>query len=649
MTTPRHPAGDQPAPSRAGTPGGAAAASPVVPSGPPPALIGLLPRHDLGEELGHGGFGHVYAARNRDLGRDEAVKCLSPDWLADDAVRTRFRDEGRALALLDHSHIVHVYQAPYTDDVCALVMERLAGGSLDRRFRAGLTRWESCAVVLGVLAALEYAHTKRVLHRDIKPENILFTRDGQPKVVDFGIARILGGSETLATRSGRPAGGTPEYMAPEQARGESALEPACDVYAVGVVLFELLSGERLHVAPGGNRSELLRRRGWEPARPVPAAVPAPLAAVVRRALELDPVDRYPRAEEFAVALARAGTVVFGPDWHQRAEMALHLSDPVRHALAQAADDVAAGRLRSLTTARISMERILPPLVEQRPSFSPPGPERGRDTDDRPVPVRLLVNRPPVRRWPAVVAAGCAVAAAALALLGPGAAPAAAGPGGGDSPRIQVAGAGTSGIAHLDLSDPVAVAGDGPSSAAGGRLARVRLSVSAGGVPLGEAVSEPFSISAGQPWSTTLTLRSWTRYVAGGAVRGKAELVDAPADGRDADRGGADGTSQEPLAASEVTLEPVQHWYSTAMGYGPAVVLLVVMFTLAEGLRAARRFRAGWFAAARMVVPGALLGAAGWLLLSVTLDREPRLSVGVGCLLLTTVAAVSAALAARPAR
>ncbi|MBL7501194.1 serine/threonine protein kinase [Frankia sp. CNm7] len=645
MTTPHWPPADPPSTPR---PGPTRATPPSTPpprysrrSGPPeppsPALSALLPQHELGDQLGRGAFGIVYAARNRGLDRAEAVKSLSSRWLSDQQILARFVDEGRTLARLEHPHIVRVHQAARSPAACALVMEWLGGGTLGGRFRGGLTRRESCAVVLGVLGALELAHRAGVLHRDIKPDNIMFAGDGTPKVVDFGIAKILGGTETLTTRDGRGVAGTPHFMAPEQARGEQPLGPACDVYAVGVVLYELLSGDLPHDV-SGNLVDLLDRRAFEPASPVPPSVPAPIASVVSRALAFEPADRYPTAEAFAVDLARAGTEVLGPHWPRESGVALHLSPAVGQALSQAAAERA--RTGGPETVLISMSRVLPRLPDQArmgsfiatpdPGAARPG-ATGGDVDEA-VPVRRVVRGRPARRWPPLVAAGCLTVAALLALLVPGARPPLLD---GPTPRPLVAGATAPETARVDLSGPVPVSGVGPASSTG--PVQVRLAISAGGIGLGEGTSEPFSVTPGQQWSTTVSLRSWTRWVAGGAVRGQVQLVDAGAPGR-------------VLADSEVTITPVQAPYTTAMGWGSLLLALLAVASLAEVLRALwRRRRPTWLGATRMVVPSALLGAAGWLALAVYTAEEPRPAVGIACAVLTSAAGVALGLVSRPRR
>ncbi|MEX5638077.1 serine/threonine-protein kinase, partial [Parafrankia sp. FMc2] len=197
-------------------------------------VAGALPGYTLGAELGAGAFGLVLAGEHRQMGRPVAVKVMRAE--GPEGHMVAFGAEARTLAGLDHPHIVRVYDYLDVDGLCLVVMELLPGGTLTHR-RTDLTAPQVCAAGLAVAAALEHAHTHGVLHRDIKPDNILFAADGTVKVTDFGIAKIFDGS--AATASG--VAGSPLYMAPEQIDG-GRLGPATDLYALGVVLYQLLTG-----------------------------------------------------------------------------------------------------------------------------------------------------------------------------------------------------------------------------------------------------------------------------------------------------------------------------------------------------------------------------------------------------------------------
>ena len=283
-------------------------------------IAGALPSYEIGAELGRGGFGTVLAARHKLIGRDVAVKVLLDATSADDDVRARFLAEARVLAGLDHPHVVRIFDYVEHDGLCLLVMEQLTGGSLRRR-AAGVAAADACAIGLAGAAALAAAHSQGVLHRDMKPDNLLFTADGLAKVTDFGIAKIL--ETTAATTTGMV--GTPRYMAPEQIAG-TRLGPATDLYALAVMLYELLAQR-----PPFERSlpvaALLHHHLSVRPQPLLEAPPA-VAEVVLSCLAKDPVARPASAQSFAVELARAGTLSFGPDWLSRTGVPVRLVDEV---------------------------------------------------------------------------------------------------------------------------------------------------------------------------------------------------------------------------------------------------------------------------------------------------------------------------------
>ncbi len=282
-----------------------------------------LPGYDVGDEIGRGGWGVVLRADHRGLERPVAVKELPRAFAADPGVRRRFVSEARLLATLDHPHIVPIYDFVEEDGLCLLVMELLPGGTLwDRFTTTGVSHDSACSIVVAACSALHYAHGKGILHRDIKPDNLLFAASGTLKVSDFGIAKVVGGTASMATRTGEVLG-TPAYMAPEQALG-AELSAATDVYALGTVLYELLSG-RLPFVDDGNAIALLYRHVHEAPTPlseVAPDLPPELVETTMRALAADPNDRYATAEDFGVALADAAGDALGPDWLQRSGIAV---------------------------------------------------------------------------------------------------------------------------------------------------------------------------------------------------------------------------------------------------------------------------------------------------------------------------------------
>ena len=325
-------------------------------------IAAALPGYELGARLGRGAFGLVLAGRHRGLGRDVAIKILPVD---QDEATERSWNEARVLASLDHPHIVRVYDAVAAEDLHLIVMELLAGGPLKLR-RQDLAGETACAVGLAVAAALSYAHGRGVLHRDVKPANILFDADGLPKVADFGIAKIAEGSATTASA----VIGTPVYMAPEQILG-GRLSAATDLYALGVMLYELLTGTP-PFDPALAAPALIHHHLNVPP-PRPTGVPAPVAAVVMRTLAKDPADRHPSAHAFAVDLARAATDAYGPGWTRRAGIGLRLDDDIRAAAEQPTTPAPASTIPATLTAPADLREPLAPTLpapDTGPATSP---------------------------------------------------------------------------------------------------------------------------------------------------------------------------------------------------------------------------------------------------------------------------------------
>ena len=292
-------------------------------------LGAALPGYEIGAELGRGAYGVVLAGRHRQLGREVAIKQLSPGLVSDGSVRSRFLAEAQVLASIDHPHIVPVYDYVEHDDACILVMERLAGGTVWNRFvNRGFDQPTACAIALVACSGLSSAHNHGVLHRDMKPENVLFGEDRVLKVTDFGIARVLGEDDTLATREGEILG-TPAYMAPEQASG-AELGPTTDVYATGVMLYELLSGRLPYPEEGGSLAIVMRHINEDaiPLADVAPGVPPHLADVVMQALARDPADRFQTAEAFGVAIGQAASASWGAGWLGRSGIALREPGPI---------------------------------------------------------------------------------------------------------------------------------------------------------------------------------------------------------------------------------------------------------------------------------------------------------------------------------
>lgn len=265
-------------------------------------------RYTLRGVLGRGATGIVYEAEQDQPARIVALKVMQPLAYADTLAIRMFRREGRALARLDHPGIGAIYEAGQEDGYCYFAMERVEGAPLTvfaAEQRLGLR--QRLELFERVCAAVQYAHQRGVIHRDLKPSNILVTPAGQPKVLDFGLARIIepDGERTELTEPGAFLG-TLLYASPEQARG-GEIDTSSDVYALGVILYELLAGRAPLELKGLPLPEAARVICEQPPRPLAAAAPAlrgELATIVHKALEKAPTRRYGSAAALAEDLRR---------------------------------------------------------------------------------------------------------------------------------------------------------------------------------------------------------------------------------------------------------------------------------------------------------------------------------------------------------
>ena len=258
-------------------------------------------RYRLGERLGHGGMGEVFAAYDLRLEREVALKLLRADLAEQDGMRERVVAEARLAARLSHPHVVGVLDTGEQDGRPFVVMERLSGRTLRDELADGRMPPDRVRDVgLQVLRALAAAHELGIVHRDVKPANVLDAGVGTWKVADFGIARWVHADETL-TGTGELLG-SPSYLAPERIEGQQA-EPASDLYAVGVLLYEALCGRKPF--EGDDPFALataIRDGAFEPPLSVlPDADPG-IVAVIETAMRLDPADRYESAEQMEAAL-----------------------------------------------------------------------------------------------------------------------------------------------------------------------------------------------------------------------------------------------------------------------------------------------------------------------------------------------------------
>jgi len=260
-------------------------------------------RYRLTAPLGEGGMSTLWRAVDQQLDREVAVKILRPQYSADPGFAARFRQEARSVASLTHPNIVSVYDYGTDADGATqyIVMQLVEGRDLAAilKERGRISTDDAVQVAIAVASALEAAHRRGIVHRDVKPGNILITEDGDVKVTDFGIARAV--SEASMTVTGTTLGSV-HYFSPEQARGDEVTGRS-DVYALGIVLYEMLTGHRPFEGDSA-AGVALKRLTENPPRPMVAGQPLPpgLEAILRRALEREPDKRFPDAGSFAEAL-----------------------------------------------------------------------------------------------------------------------------------------------------------------------------------------------------------------------------------------------------------------------------------------------------------------------------------------------------------
>jgi predicted ATPase/class 3 adenylate cyclase len=330
-------------------------------SAPP---LPTLARYSVLDRLGGGGMGVVYRARDERLEREVALKFLPPHLNADEAAKKRFMVEARAAASLEHPNICTVHEIGETDDgQLYIVMGCYDGETLDRRVARGpLPVAEATRIAVDVARGLAKAHDRGIVHRDVKPANVMLTADGVVKILDFGIAKL---SDVSVTQTGG-AIGTIAYMSPEQAFGET-VDRRTDVWALGVVLYEMLAGVRPFRGPGSQAVLFsILTHHPEPLDEIRPEISPELDAVVRRALAKRPEGRFASMHELAAALSQLPP---GRETH----VAAAIVAPESHSYSPATDSLLAraGERRQATVVvtRISnyaalVERLAPDEVDR---------------------------------------------------------------------------------------------------------------------------------------------------------------------------------------------------------------------------------------------------------------------------------------------
>ncbi|MDS9875509.1 serine/threonine-protein kinase [Pseudomonas protegens] len=360
----------------------------------------LIPGFDIQGEIGEGAMASVYLATQRSLERKVALKVMAAALAADPSFCERFLREGKTLARLSHPHTVTIHDIGNVGELYYMAMEYLPNGTLKERIAAGLTPEQGLTYIRQIASALGYAHAQGLVHRDVKPANILFRADGTAVLSDFGIAKSLD-DRTQFTQAGF-AVGTPSYMSPEQARGQD-IDGRADLYALGVVLYEILVGELPY-----NGTDALSTALAHLTEPLPEL---PLhhgryQHILRKLLAKDPAERYPDAAALLAALDNLPAAI--------AEVEATLIQPLPLPPQAVSQPVPQGNdLAGLTPVSIEIPQQAPrPAPRREPPEEPPAPPR-------------TANLPPAgsgpseqRRGPVLALAGVAVAVA-LAVAGAG--------------------------------------------------------------------------------------------------------------------------------------------------------------------------------------------------------------------------------------
>ncbi|MGC2389918.1 MAG: serine/threonine-protein kinase, partial [Candidatus Acidiferrum sp.] len=273
-------------------------------------------RYEIVRLLGQGGMGAVYQAHDRELERQVAVKVIRADMAANPEILRRFKQELILARQITHKNVIRIFDLGQADGIKFITMEYIEGENLQSvlRRKKKLDPAEAANIIAQVCRALEAAHAEGVIHRDLKPQNIMLDKSGRAYVMDFGIARSMLGAGMTQTGA---LIGTPDYMSPEQAKGQT-LDARSDLFSVGIIFYEILSGQVPFDAD--TTMGKLWKRTNEPARPLgelDKAIPQPLSDIVRKCLEIDPQKRFGSTTELLQQIEiwqgpAAGTRIVAP-------------------------------------------------------------------------------------------------------------------------------------------------------------------------------------------------------------------------------------------------------------------------------------------------------------------------------------------------
>lgn len=371
-----------------------------------------LGSYEIAGTLGAGGMGEVYRARDTRLGREVAIKVLPAEKLSDPTRRARFEQEARAVAALNHPHIVTIHEIESAGGVDFIVMERVAGRTLDAIIPShGMRFGEVLRIAIPLADALAAAHGAGIVHRDLKPANVMVTPGGVVKVLDFGLAKLTqaedasGEDDTTLdaqARLSRPGtvAGTPAYMSPEQASGRP-VDARSDIFSFGALLYEMVTGRRPF--GGGSTAEMLAALLKAPPQPpseVVADLPKELERIILRCLRKEPERRFQHMTDLKVELQEV------KEESDSAAVAPARAQAGRRRAAWAVGGLAALLIASATAAWLWRSRgapLPPPRVvpltalqgdETFPTFSPDGQQvafswNGEKADNRDIYVKMI--------------------------------------------------------------------------------------------------------------------------------------------------------------------------------------------------------------------------------------------------------------------